>query len=622
ARGIRQALKDLFEVLNTPIEERDDYLEEDLAAFPYVAGGLFSDNNIEIPRITDEIRTLILSKASEEFDWSKISPTIFGAVFESTLNPVTRRAGGMHYTSVENIHKVIGPLFLNDLRAELDRILALQVSGVRDKQLKAFQDKLAGLRFLDPACGSGNFLTETYIQLRRLENEALRVLSRGQALLGLDEMDPVKVKINQFYGIEINDFAVTVATAALWIAESQMLHETEDIINRDIDFLPLKSNSNIHEGNALRGDWSTVIDPSDLSYIMGNPPFIGSYLMNAEQKKEITDLYGGRLCASLDYVAGWYLKAAQFMKGHSIDAAFVSTNSITQGEQVAPMWSPLLDMGIYLSFAHRTFRWDSEAADKANIFCVIIGFTYRIPKTCELYTYETVKSNPVRTTVSRLSPYLRDEEPIVVWSEGSPLFTKHKITTGNKPSDGGNFILSPEEKEAIEKQTPEMAPYLRWYLGAVDFIHSREPVRYCLWVRDAPSSVLAKNKEVMRRLEAVAAFRAASTAAPTRAKAETPREFFSNPQKDRPFLVIPRQSSETRRYIPMGFIPKEVIASDAVSIIPEADLLLFGLMSSSAHMAWTRAVAGRLKADYRYSGAIVFNPFPWPKCTPEQQAAI
>lgn len=573
ARGVRQALKDLFEVLNTPIEERDDYLEEDLAAFPYVAGGLFSDDNIEIPRITDEIRTLILSKASEEFDWSKISPTIFGAVFESTLNPVTRRAGGMHYTSVENIHKVIGPLFLNDLRAELDRILALQVPGVRDKQLKAFQEKLAGLRFLDPTCGSGNFLTETYIQLRRLENEALRVLSRGQALLGLDEMDPVKVKINQFYGIEINDFAVTVATAALWIAESQMLHETEDIINRDIDFLPLKSNSNIHEGNALRMDWATVIAPSELSYIMGNPPFIGARYMSSEQKDDTLTIFGKDWdnVGNLDYVCNWFKCAADMIAGTSIKAAFVATNSICQGQQVAVLWGPLLKSDLHIDFAWRTFIWDNEAADMAHVHCVIVGFSVTgIGK-------RVIFDGDQQIEAHNINGYLLDADNVSIASRKRPLGDVPEMGVGNKPIDGGYYLFTEEEKDAFLKLEPEAEPFFKAWYGSVEFINQKP--RWCLWLGDATPNELKKLPKCRERVEAVRQFRLSSKSEGTRKIAEKPRRFHVENIPLSTSILVPRVSSERRLYIPMGFMGPESLCSDAVLLVPDANVYHFGVLT-------------------------------------------
>lgn len=379
----RQALINLFKVLDTPEEQRDPYMDNDLASFPYVNGGLFADENIIIPKVGENIVDLILKQASDDFNWSAISPTIFGAVFESTLNPETRRSGGMHYTSIENIHKVTDPLFLNDLRQELSDIREIAVDKTRKAKLKAFQNKLASLVFLDPACGSGNFLTETYISLRRLENEVLDILTQGDiisTLMGAE--NPIKVSISQFYGIEINDFAVTVARTALWIAESQMMKETETIVQMALDFLPLKTNAYIVEGNALQVDWENVVPKEKLSYIMGNPPFVGYSLQDTTQKNDILSIYVDekgkpyKTAGKIDYVSGWYFKAAQLMLGTEIRAAFVSTNSITQGEQVAAVWKPLFErFSIHIDFAYRSFIWDSEASQKAHVHCVIVGFS-------------------------------------------------------------------------------------------------------------------------------------------------------------------------------------------------------------------------------------------------------
>jgi hypothetical protein len=359
-REARQALINLFKILDTKSEDRDPYLDDDLLAFPYVNGGLFADENIVIPRLDETIVDLILRKASEDFDWSAISPTIFGAVFESTLNPETRRSGGMHYTSIENIHKLIDPLFLDGLKAEFAEIEAVTVERTRKARLEAFQRKLAGLKFLDPACGSGNFLTETYISLRRLENETISLLHKGQIML--DMGNPIQVSISQFYGIEINDFAVTVAKTALWIAESQMMKETEDVVHMTLDFLPLKSYANIVEGNALRTEWTDVIPKHELDYIMGNPPFVGGMMMSRAQHDDLANSFPEcKKIGEADYVAGWYAKAAHYIQGMRVRCAFVSTNSICQGQSVSSIWKPLFEMGIHIDFAHRTFRWDSEA---------------------------------------------------------------------------------------------------------------------------------------------------------------------------------------------------------------------------------------------------------------------
>ena len=613
----RRALIDLFQVLDTKPEDRDPYMDDDLASFPYVNGGLFADEHVVIPRLDEAIVDLILQRASADFDWSSISPTIFGAVFESTLNPETRRSGGMHYTSIENIHKVIDPLFLDDLKAELAEIQSVGVETTRKRRLKDFQSKLAGLKFLDPACGSGNFLTDTYISLRKLENEALRSLT-DQITLG-DFTNPIQVSIGQFYGIEINDFAVTVAKTALWIAESQMMKETEDIMHMSLDFLPLKSYANIVEGNALQMDWEGVVPKQELDYIMGNPPFVGASMMTKEQKNEAVAVFGkGKRVNSIDYVGAWYHKAASLIQNTAVRIAFVSTNSITQGEQVAPLWEKLLnEYEVHIDFAYRTFRWNSEAKEKAAVHCVIVGFS--IASTFKPKCIYTDGAAP--QIVQNINPYLIDAPNVLIESRSMPISDVPRITYGNKPSDGGNLILSQFERDALIKNDPQIAPYVRRYIASKDFINN-DIVRYCLWLKGVSPSVYRKNTEVMRRLEAVREMRLASSAAPTRALAEKPYLFFSTPQTDNNYLCIPEVSSERRRYIPIGFMDKSVIASSLVSIIPNATIYHFGILTSNVHMAWMRIVCGRLKSDYRYSGAIVYNNFPWPTPTDEQKAKI
>ena len=623
AKDIRRALIDFFQVLDTPLDLRDPYLDESLKAFPYVNGGLFStiDTPLIIPQFTDDLRTLLLENASADFDWSDISPTIFGAVFESTLNPETRRSGGMHYTSIENIHKVIDPLFLNDLRAEFERICLIPQEKIRRKALDDLQDKIASLTFFDPACGSGNFLTESYVSLRRLENEIISVREHGQATIG-DFANPIKVNIHQFYGIEINDFAVSVATTALWIAEEQMLQETAKIVSFALDSLPLKSYHNIHEGNALRLDWSEVIAPEKLNYIMGNPPFVGASMMSAEQKDDAVAIFGKiKLSNSIDFVGAWYHLAAKMMSVNpTIHAALVSTNSITQGEQVAALWEPLYNSyGIHIDFAYRTFRWDSEADIKAHVHCVIIGFSSSSASSKNSKTIYLSNSHSIQA--ANINPYLVDAPNVFIESRSTPICNVPKLTKGNQPSDGGNLILSDEERETFLRNDPSIACCIRRYIGAKDYLNNNE-IRYCLWLRNIPLNVYVRNKDIYHRLEAVREMRAASTAAPTRQAANKPALFFSMPQTESTYLVIPRVSSERRRYIPIGFMPPEIIAADSLSIIPDANMYHFGILTSNVHMAWMRVVCGRLKSDYRYSGSVVYNNFPWPTPTDEQKARI
>ncbi|MBR7074211.1 MAG: methylase [Oscillospiraceae bacterium] len=620
-KDMRKGLRQLFKVLNQRAEDRDEYLADDdplLAAFPYVNGGLFADEDAVIPPFTEELRDLLLRRASADFDWSEISPTIFGAVFESTLNPETRRSGGMHYTSIENIHKVIDPLFLDGLKKELEEIQAIEVWKTKEKSLTAFQKKLASLEFLDPAAGSGNFLTESYLSLRRLENIVIDELHRGQ--MSMDAVtDPIQVSIAQFHGIEINDFAVTVAKTALWIAESQMMKETEKILLLDLDFLPLKTNANIVEANALRIDWESVVDKSKLDYIMGNPPFVGASMMKKQQKDEAVAVFGkGKRVNSIDYVGAWYHKAAQLMQNTEICSCFVSTNSITQGEQVAALWDKLFNIyRVHIDFAYRTFKWNSEAKDKAAVHCVIIGFSVGTENKAKyLFTDENIKKQ-----VININPYLLDAPSVLIESRGTTLCNVPRMTAGNKPSDGGNLILSQAERDELLAKDNSISPLIRRYVGSKDFIN-RDEIRYCLWLKGALPTSYRKNAEIMRRLAAVREMRLASSAAPTRALADKPYLFFSSPQTDSNYLCIPEVSSERRRYIPIGFMDKSVIASNKLLIIPDAEIYHFGVLTSNVHMAWTRVVCGRLKSDYQYSGAIVYNNFPWPSPTDAQKALI
>lgn len=610
----RRALIDLFQVLDTKPEDRDPYMDDDLAAFPYVNGGLFADENIIIPRLDETIVDLLLHRASSDFDWSSISPTIFGAVFESTLNPETRRSGGMHYTSIENIHKVIDPLFLDDLKAELAEIQSITVETTRKRRLKDYQHKLAGLKFLDPACGSGNFLTETYISLRKLENEALRSLS-DQIMLG-DVTNPIQVSIGQFYGIEINDFAVTVAKTALWIAESQMMKETEDIMHMSLDFLPLKSYANIVEGNALRMDWESVVPKQELNYIMGNPPFVGARMMSPEQKDDLNSVFPGwKNAGNLDYVSCWYKNAADLMDGTAVRSALVSTNSVTQGESVANLWKPLFEAGIHIDFAHRTFRWDSEAKMKAHVHCVIVGFSVA-PNSKPKVIFTSDRPQ----IAENINGYLLDADNVFVESRNKPICDVPEIGIGNKPIDGGNYLFTEEEmQEFVEKEPASKKWFKPWY-GSQEFIN-RKP-RYCLWLGDCPPNELRKMPECMKRVNAVWQLRLESKSAGTRKLADTPTRFHVENMPKGTYIVIPEVSSERRKYVPMGFMSPDILCSNLVKIIPNATLYHFGILTSNVHMAWMRAVCGRLKSDYRYSKDVVYNNFPWPTPTDEQKAKI
>lgn len=617
-KDMRKALIELFKILDTPEDKRDPYDTSDLSKFPYVNGGLFAEENIEIPNFTDEIRDILLAKASEGFDWSMISPTIFGAVFESTLNPETRRSGGMHYTSIENIHKVIDPLFLDDLKAELKEIKEIQVLKTRNAKLRAFQNKLSSLTWLDPACGSGNFLTETYISIRRLENDIVSTLKGGQMQFVFDEdFSPIKVGIDQFYGIEINDFAVTVAKTALWIAESQMMKETEDILLMHLEFLPLKTNANIIEGNALRVDWEDVISHSNLNYIMGNPPFVGYAYQTPAQKDDLAAIYNKS--KNYDYVAAWYFIAARYIKGTNIKGAFVSTNSITQGEQVAAIWKYLIEEENFtILFAHQTFRWDSEASIKAHVHCVIIGFANKksYPNSTQILFNPSGKPQHV----SNINPYLVDAENTYIEKRTTPLCNVPSMHRGSQPTDDGNFIFSKEDYEAIISKEPSIKVLFRKYMMGKDFIE-RQP-RYCLWLQGADPNLIKSSKTIIEKIENVRQFRLKSTKAATKKKADTPTLFDENQQPETNFVALPKVSSERRRYVPMDFMTPETVVGDKIYVVENASLYEFGILESNVHMAWMRAVCGRLKSDYSYSNTIVYNNFPWPTPTAEQQKKI
>lgn len=611
AADMRDALLRVFDTLNTPVERRSKYLRPDLAAFPYTNGGLFAEQ-IDVPPFTEEMRHVLLQHASLDFDWSQISPTIFGGVFESTLNAVTRRSGGMHYTSIENIHKVIDPLFLDGLKRKLADITDEPVFKRRLKALHEFQDQLASLVFLDPACGSGNFLTETYLSLRRLENQVIKLIYNMEPLDAF--VNPIKVSINQFYGIEINDFAVTVATTALWISESQMMAETESIIHHDIDFLPLHSYANIHEGNALHMDWRHVCPHPD--YIIGNPPFVGARLMSPEQKDDMLYVFGKdwKNLGNIDYVGAWYKRSAELMKGTSIQTALVSTNSISQGEQVANLWAPLMRDGLKINFAHCTFRWDSEASLKAHVHVVIVGFSYVDNHNKFIFDNgQTIKA-------AHINPYLVDAPDTFIHSRSKALCNVPAIGIGNQPIDGGNYLFQKEEMDEFIKKEPKSASYFHLWYGSEEFIHQKP--RYCLWLGDCSPKEINEMPLCKKRVENVRLLRLASKRAGTRRLADRPTRFLVENMPNGDSIIIPSVSSEKRRYVPMGFIHKGTFASNLVLLIPSATLYHFGILESNVHMAWMRVVCGRLEMRYRYSKDVVYNNFPWPSPTAEQAEKI
>lgn len=624
AENFRKALVELFKTLDTRPEDRGKYFKDDnpkLAEFPYVNGGLFADENIEIPPFTEELKEILLEKASADFDWSDISPTIFGAVFESTLNPETRRKGGMHYTSIENIHKVIDPLFLDAIKEELNNIEKIESQKQRETKLRAYQDKLSALTFLDPACGSGNFLTETYISVRRLENRVLRDLfdmEKGAMSGQISMLDgsrfSIKVSIDQFYGIEINDFAVTVAKTALWIAESQMMKETENITLMHLDFLPLQTNAYIHEGNALQIDWGDVVPKEKLNYIMGNPPFVGTKYQSSSQKDDIFHL-DSRL-KMLDYVSGWYYKASCFVENTNVHCAFVSTNSITQGEQVAPLWNVLFEKKMSIDFAYRTFVWDSEASLKAHVHCVIIGFSDNTNDGEKKIFDESGKKH----IASNINPYIIDAPNIIISSRKHPICNVPEMSKGSQPTDGGYLLLDSLEREAFIEKYPEFELFILRYMGAVDLINNKE--RYCFWLKDCPPNLIKKCPELLKRLEGVKESRLSSTKAATRKWADMPYLFTENRQPDSDYMILPVVSSENRPYIPVGYVGKDVIANTNAQMLPTDDKYYFGVIESNVHMAWLRTICGRMKSDYAYSISIVYNNFPWPKCTNEEKDKI
>ena len=615
---MRENLIKLFKILDTKEEERDPYLEDDLNQFPYVNGGLFSNENIEIPKFTNEIRNTLLAKASDEFDWSEISPTIFGAVFESTLNPETRRAGGMHYTSIENIHKVIDPLFLNDLRERLNKAEGYKNEKTRKEELLKFQEYLGSLKFLDPACGSGNFLTETYLSLRRLENEALDVMQNG--MMSLDFEGKIKVSIQQFYGIEINDFAVKVAKTALWIAESQMFQETKEILYSiaDVsDFLPLETYENIHEANALRIDWNDVIKNTECNYIMGNPPFVGSKYSNAKQKEDMDIIYNNNTklkYRTLDYVSCWYILALKYIKNTNIRCAFVSTNSICQGEQTEILWKLLYKDNIRIIFGHKTFKWDSEASLNAHVHCVIIGFDSS-NKSIDKYLFE----NSRIIKAKNINAYLLDADNIFIESRNKPIDDRLKMIAPNKPCDYNNLKIESEDYEKFIEKCPKAEKWIKKMVGAQEFINGKK--RYCLWLVGCEPTELKNMPQVLERVNQCREDRIKANTSESLRLAETPTLFREqiNPNN---YLIIPCVSSEKRKYIPIGFLDKDTIPVMGTLIIPNADLFYFGILTSNVHMAWVRAVAGRLEMRYRYSKDIVYNNFPWPNPNEKQKEKI
>lgn len=622
---LRRKLVELFETIDTPLDQRDEYMDEDLTAFPYVNGGLFADSSIIVPQMTPEILEAI-TEASQDFDWREISGVIFGGVFEGTLNPETRHAGGMHYTSVENIERCLRPLFLDELWDELHEAEGERTAAKRKQALARLHDKVASITIGDPACGSGNFLTEAYRQLRTIENRIIEdelsdeTGSAGQTSLVIAQDSPVRVSLDQLYGIEINDFAVSVAKTALWITEEQMLRKTQEIyVGYDFDFLPLRSLSNLHEGNALKTDWSEVF-PDDLTYLVGNPPFLGARNQSKEQKAELLEVFdGAKNAGNIDYCGAWYMRAARFTQGKRTRCALVSTNSICQGEQVANLWKPLHDLGIHIDFAHNTFRWDNEAADKAHVFCIIVGFSR---EKCEkkLFYHATPDSDEQPIPMTRINAYLKDAPDIFIYPRKKPISQVPEMGIGNKPIDGGFYLFTDEEKRDFLNKEPKAGAYFHRWVGAKEFINGIN--RWCLWLGDASFSELKELPYCRERIEAVREYRLNSSSAPTRKLADKPTRFHVENMPKSTSVLVPQTSSQRRKYIPMGFLAPGVFCSNAVRIVPDGTLYEFGVLQSAFHNAWMRCVTGRMKDDYQYAASIVYNCFIWPDPAEEQRKEV
>lgn len=598
-----------FSVLNTPQENRQGNLPEELAELPYVNGDLFAEN-LRFAEFNRDMRNRFI--ACTRFDWSRISPAVFGSLFQAVMESRERRRIGGHYTSERDILKVIGPLFLDELREQFDKAKRSRASLLR------LHERIASMRLLDPACGCGNFLVVAYREMRRLELDLLRELHRDdQRLLNVRTLS--RVDVDQMFGIEIQEWPVRIAEVALWLMDHQMNLRLSEAFGQSYVRLPLKKSPRIEQANALRIDWAKVLPVAICTHIFGNPPFVGAKYQDKEQREDLDIVADGVQNAGLlDYVTGWYFKAAMYIKDTTIPVAFVSTNSITQGEQVGVLWSELFDRhGVVIHFGHRTFPWESEARGKAHVHVVIIGFGVAEPKQKLLYDYESNGTDATVLRVSNISPYLVEGPNVAIKNRSKPLCKVPEIGIGNKPIDDGNYLFTAEEKKEFLRQEPAAAKFFRLWYGSVEFIN-RSP-RWCLWVGDCPPERLRAMPSVMRRVEAVRKFRLKSKSDPTRKLAATPTRFHVENMPSGNFLLIPKVSSERRRFIPMGFMKPDVIVSDLVFILPKASLFQFGVLSSTMHMAWVRHVAGRLESRYRYSAKLVYNNYPWPAAPTDQQ---
>lgn len=619
ASNIRLNLQRLFHNLDLPKENRDKY-DDAIKVFPYINGGLFREE-VEIPNFTDAIKEFLLNELSQNVDWSKISPTIFGGIFESTLNPETRRKGGMHYTSPENIHKVIDPLFLNELKAEFEDIRTDEdLSAVkRRNRYKKFHEKLCSLVFLDPACGSGNFLTETYICLKNLEYAVLKEYKSKQVSVfdsNIEGEIDLRVSLDQFYGIEINDFAVSVAETALWISRLKANQEYMLLLDLDEKDFPLSDSANIICKNALRYDWNDLVDPLRVTYILGNPPFSGARLMGEEQKADVMYVFDKwENAGNLDYVSCWFKKCSDFITGSEIKCALVSTNSICQGESVATLWEPLFKDGIVFNFAHKTFNWSSEAAIQAAVHCIIVGFSK-----CSDKTEKVIYTDNVPKIVSNINAYLMDAPNIFVKSRSKPLCDIPNIGIGNKPIDNGYYLFSEDEMAEFINAEPASKQYFKPWIGANELTQGVK--RYCLWLGDCTREQLSAMPLCLDRVQKVRDYRLASKSEGTRKLAAKPTRFHVENMPLSTSVVIPEVTTIAREYIPMGFVDSSVLCSNLVKLVPNAEIYHFGILESKAHMAWTRAVCGKMRIHYRYSKDIVYNNFPWPTPTDAQKELI
>ena len=605
---VGRRLIELFEVLNTPVEQRQTTLDQDLLAFPYINGGLFEDQ-IRIPAFDSTMRLHLIQ--ATELDWSKVSPAIFGSMFQGVMDETERRNLGAHYTSERNILRVIGPLFLDDLYAEFDSVRNAP------RKLDEFHKKLATLNFLDPACGCGNFLVITYRELRRLEHKVVAIKQKGQTALDLREL--LNVNVDQMHGIEIEEFPSLIAQTALWLTDHQMNLEASALLGQTYVRLPLTASANIRNVNALTTDWAEVVPPEKLNYILGNPPFNGSRTMTATQKSEIRALATGvREAGFLDFVAGWYLKAAKYLQANpNTQVAFVSTNSISQGEQVAILWDVLLKQGIQIRFAHRTFKWSNEARGVAAVYCVIIGFGLHPPEKRRLFEYSDIRVDPVEITAQNINPYLVDAPDVLVRTQQEPLRDVPGMNFGNMPADGGHLLLTGSEADELLKLEPGAGPYVLPLISAREFLHNER--RFCLWLKGIDPSVIRSLSLVYKRVQQVREVRLKSA----RPKlADVPNLFAQITQEPtEPFILVPRHSSEKRDYIPLGMFGAGNVAHDSCMAVPYAELYHFGVLTSRMHMAWVRSVCGRIKSDYRYSKDIVYNNFPWPEGVTDAQRA-